>query len=217
LPVTTYMRALFLLILAAAAAVAQPIGFGVKGGVPMTDFVDTVQTGHFSYTPENHRYIVGASLELRLPAGFGIEFDALYRRFGYVGSGNLVDVITESRTTANAWEFPLLAKYRFPTRVIRPFVDAGIAWNTLQGLQQSVTNVVLPNRTSASSTSNPAELRHNTTTGFVVGAGLDVHALVIHIVPEFRYTRWSADQIAETNGLIRSNRNQTEFLVGITF
>jgi hypothetical protein len=51
----------------------------------------------------------------------------------------------------------------------------------------------------------------------VVGAGLDVHALVIHIVPEFRYTRWSADQIAETNGLIRSNRNQTEFLVGITF
>lgn len=183
----------------------------------MTDFVDTVQTGHFSYTPENHRYIVGASLELRLPAGFGIEFDALYRRFGYTGSGNLVDVITQSNTTANAWEFPLLAKYRFPTKVVRPFVDAGIAWNTLQGLKQSVTNVVLPNRTSTSSTSNPAELQRNTTTGFVVGAGFDVHALIIHIVPEFRYTRWNADQIADTNGLIRSNRNQAEFLLGITF
>ena len=110
------MRVLIVLTLTAAAAIAQPIGFGIKGGVPMTDFVDTVQTGHFSYQPQTHRYIIGASVELRLPAGLGIEFDALYRRFGYTGSGTAVDVTTQSNTTANAWEFPLLAKYRFPTR-----------------------------------------------------------------------------------------------------
>lgn len=211
------MRPLCLLLLGVFSAFAQPFGFGVKGGVPVTDFLDTVQNPENFHTTTS-RYIIGPTVELRLPFGFGVELDALYRHLNYTSSGNLVDVIVNSKTTGNAWEFPLLAKYRFPAKVMRPYVDAGVAWNTLQGLTQTVTRAVIPSHiTTTTTTSNPAELNKNTTRGFVVGAGLDVHVLLIHISPEVRYTRWGAENFLSSNGGLRSNQNQAEFLLGITF
>jgi opacity protein-like surface antigen len=157
-------------------------------------------------------------VQVGLPAGFAVEFDALYRRLNYEASGNLVDIFTNSRTTGNAWEFPLLLKYHFGhTPIVKPYVEAGVAWDTLSGLKQSVTNTILPNRTTTTTTSQPAELRNSTTTGFVVGAGVDVHVL-LHISPEVRYTHWGSEHFRDAvNGLLRSNQNQAEFLVGFTF
>jgi opacity protein-like surface antigen len=206
------------LCLAALPAFAQPFTIGVKAGVPLTDFVNTVQTGHLNYNSSTNRYIVGLDAELRLPFGFGVEFNALYRRLHYNGSAFLVDTVMNSNTTGNAWEFPLLAKYRFHFPVARPFVSAGVAWNTLQGLSETVTTTVLPNhQTSTTTTSSPAGLRNRTTTGFVIGGGVDIHALLVHVSPEIRYTRWGAKNFLDPNGGFSSNQNQAEFLVGITF
>src|SRR5689334_1958713 len=107
------MRSLCLLALGAASAFAQPFSVGIKGGVPFTDFTNAVRSGRFDYTSTTQRYIVGPMAELRLPFGLGVEFDVLYRRFHYDGSGNAIDVITSQSTSGNAWEFPLVAKYRF--------------------------------------------------------------------------------------------------------
>jgi opacity protein-like surface antigen len=213
------MRPLFLLLLGAFSVCAQPFSFGVKGGVPLTDFVDIVQSpDRVDFHTNTSRYIVGPTVELRLPFGFGVELDALYRHLNYTSSGGLIDTIANSKTTGNAWEFPLLAKYRFPSEVVRPYVDAGIAWDTLQGLKQTVTNTVIASGiTTTTTTSNPAELHKNTTTGFVIGAGIDVHALLIHISPEVRYTRWGAQHFLSSNGGLQSSQNQAEFLLGITF
>ena len=60
---------------------------------------------------------------------------------------------------------------------------------------------------------NPSK---NTTTGFVVGGGLDIHLLILHISPELRYTRWGAKHFLDPNGGFSSNQNQAEFLLGIT-
>ncbi len=210
------MRVPFLFLLSAAAALAQPFTLGLKVGVPMTDFVSTAQSRNFGFNSDTKRYIIGGTAELRLPAGLGIEFDALYRRLNYTGNSLLVDVFESSATTGNAWEFPLLLKYRFPTRIIRPYVDAGVAWDTLTGVSSTITRTI--NRvTSSSSTSNPAELNKTTTTGFVVGGGVDIHAIFLHISPEIRYTRWGSRHLSDVNGLLRSNQNQGEFLLGITF
>jgi opacity protein-like surface antigen len=211
------MRALLFLCLAGGAAYAQPFTLGLKAGVPLTDFVDTVQSPRFGFNSNTKRYIIGGTAELRLPFGLGIEFDALYRRLNYEGSGSLIDVFTNNRTTGNAWEFPLLLKYRLPSRIIRPYVDAGVAWDTLSGLKQTVTTTVLPSRVTTTSSSNPAELKNNTTTGFVIGFGVDVHAIFIHLSPEIRYTRWGSQHFSDVNGLLQSNQNQGEFLLGITF
>jgi opacity protein-like surface antigen len=192
------MKAL-LPLLFAASAFAQPFSAGVKVGLPLTDFVNTVNG---TVSSKTNRYLVGPTVELHLPAGFGVELDALYRRFDYsnpVGS-TVNGVITFANTTSSAWEFPLLLKYRFPAKVVRPYVDAGVAWDKVSNLANTL---------SGNSTKS-------TTMGAVVGAGLDVHVLVVHILPELRYTRWT-DQHFNIANVLHSNQNQAEFMVGITF
>jgi opacity protein-like surface antigen len=202
------MRPVLLFLLASTSIFAQPFSAGIKGGIPLTDFVDAAGNGTFNYTASTQRYIIGGVAELRLPAGLGVEFDALYRHLSYTGSGNLVDLFTSSSTTANNWEFPLLLKYRFHFPVVRPYVDAGVAWDTLTGFKQTVNEVT---------NSELSDLKKNTTMGFVVGAGVDIHAIFLHISPEIRFTRWNSAQISDSTGLLHSNQNQGEFLVGITF
>ena len=211
------MRTLFVFLSVTVGAVAQPVSFGVRGGVPLTDFVSVVSSGRINFNTTTNRYIIGPTVELRLPFGLGFEFDALYRRLHYDSSALGVDTFSTSKTTGNRWEFPLLLKYRLPTRVVRPYVAAGISWDTLTGLKQSVTTTVFPTRvTSTTATSNPPELNQKTTVGFVVGVGLDIHVL-LHISPEIRYTRWNSQQLRDQFGLLDSSQNQAEFLLGITF
>ncbi|MGA2270541.1 MAG: outer membrane beta-barrel protein [Bryobacteraceae bacterium] len=211
------MRPLFLLLFSAVSALAQPFSFGVKAGLPLTDFLNAAESQQFKFSTATNRYIVGPTAELHLPFGLGVEFDILYRRFDYNGNGTLASVVTSSSATGNAWEFPLLAKYRLPMKILHPYVDAGVSWDTLSGLTQTITNTVLPNHTTTTTTSNPAELKTNTARGFVMGAGLDVKVLRIHLSPEIRYTRWGAQHFIDPNGLLHSNQNQGEFLLGITF
>jgi hypothetical protein len=199
------MRPWLLLLFGAASACAQPFGFGVKAGLPLTDFFTAARTQSFSFTSLPKRYVVGLDAELRLPFGLGIELDALYRRLNYTG---VASATTSANVSGNGWEFPLLAKYRFPSKVVRPFVDAGFAFNTLSGLKQSVF--------TATGLSN-APVTTKTGKGFVMGAGLDVHVLVVHFSPEIRYTHWGSTQFVDPLSLVRGNQNQAEFLLGITF
>ena|ERR1035441_3907298 len=220
-----FMRPLLLLLLGAIPALSQPFSFGVKGGVPLTDFVNaatsTNANGFLNFATHTDRYIVGVTAELRLPFGLGVEVDALYRHLNYQSSSQVVGVTTtttNANTTGNAFEFPIMGKYRFGTKVIHPFVDAGVAFDTLQGLKQAVTSTVLSvTNSNTSSTSAPLQLQNTTTRGFVTGAGLDFHFLIIHIQPEIRYTRWGAQHFFDVSGLLHSNQNQAEFLLGITF
>jgi len=124
------MKSLLLFLFGAVTVYSQPITAGLKAGVPLTDFFNTVQTVSTSIP---NRYIVGVTAELRLPMGLGVEFDALYRHLNY----SLVTATSVDRTTASSWEFPLLLKYRFKAPVVRPYVDAGIAWDTLSGISST--------------------------------------------------------------------------------
>jgi hypothetical protein len=208
------MRPVLLFLLGSISVFAQPFSAGIKAGVPLTDFLNAAESGTFNYTAPTQRYIVGGMAEVRFPLGLGVEFDALYRRLSYTGSGNLVDVFTTSKTTGSNWEFPLLLKYRFHFPVVRPYLDAGVAWDTLAGLKQTVSETgFLP----ISTTPSPSELKRNGTMGIVVGGGVDIHAVFLHISPEIRFTRWNSTQISDALGLLHSNLNQGEFLVGVTF
>jgi hypothetical protein len=229
------MRLWVIFLAGAPLALSQPFSFGVKGGVPLTDFLSATNSGGSGYFTTTNRYIVGPEAELRLPFGFGVEFDALYRHLNYTNFSNSVDVLLNSSTTSGAWEFPLLAKYRFPTKIVRPYVAAGIAWDTLSGLNQTIRQTVIATGvTSTSRTSSPAELGNNTVIGFVAGFGVDLHLLFLNISPEIRYTRWGSRNFSSisaeigsglnlvpivftNNGALQSNQNQAEFLVGFTF
>jgi opacity protein-like surface antigen len=210
------MRALCLLFVAAAAGFCQPFSFGVKGGMPMTNFLEVASAQNINASTTTNRYIVGVTGELRLPFGLGVEADILYRHFSYGGTTGITTTSSTVDTTSGAWEFPLLAKYRFKGKVVHPFVDAGVAWDKLSGLTQTVTRTV-GSITGSTSTSSPAELNQSTTIGYVMGGGVDVKVLVIHITPEVRFTRWGAKHFLDPTGLVNSKQNQAEFLVGFTF
>jgi hypothetical protein len=209
---------LLLLLLTAVCAPAQiGFGFGIKAGVPLTDFVEVAQSPNFGFNTDTQRYIVGPTVELRLPFGLGVEFDALYRKLNYEGTGTLLDVLTNNKTTGNAWEFPLLLKYRLPGTLLRPYIDAGVAWDTLTGVKQSIVRTIRSGQITTLITDDPAELQNKTTRGFVIGGGVEVHILFLRISPEIRYTRWESQHFADPAGLLQSNRNQAEFLLGFTF
>jgi opacity protein-like surface antigen len=201
------MKPFLLLLLAAGAAVCQPFSFGAKLGVPLTDFFNTVQSSNFTFNATTDRYIVGPTAELHLPLGFAIEVDALYRHMSYTGSG-LIGSITGSSVNSGDWEFPVVVKYRFPMKIVRPYVDGGVAWDKLFGLTQSVKQSIANQSLTV--------VNQNTTAGIVLGAGIDVH-VKIHIMPELRYTRWGSAQFSDPTGLLKSTQNQAEFLLGITF
>ena len=191
------MRPVLLFLLATTSVFAQPFSAGIKGGVPLTDLLETSQNISL-YNASNQHYVIGGVAELRLPLGFGVEFDALYR---HLQISNVSTSFTLAAGGGN-WEFPLLLKYRFHFPVVRPYVDAGVAWDTLTGIKQAV------------------ELQRNTVMGYVAGFGVDIHAIVLHISPEIRYTRWSSQQVnvvQSSISVLQTNPNQAEFLVGITF
>jgi Outer membrane protein beta-barrel domain len=201
------------LFLFALPAFPQSLDFGFKAGVPLTDAFKhgiTAPLSPSTYRSDTRRYTLGPTVELRLPFGLGIEFDALYKRLGFeselVDSGN--GILSETR--ANSWEFPLLLKLRTPGIIFRPFLDGGVSFRTLSGVKQFVTGL-------AGSNDTPPELRDKHTRGFVFGAGFEVSAPFVKISPEFRYTRWAGENFRDTLNLLRTNQNQADFLIGITF
>ena len=191
------MKLPLLLFAGAALAFSQPVSAGIKAGVPFTNFLNTA--GPVTSTTTS-RYLVGPMVELRLPFGLGVEFDALYRHFDYTDIvGSAASAVTNFGHSGD-WEFPLVAKYKFPGPVIRPYVEGGIAWDTLSGLGNSIGITT----------------QNNTVHGVVLGAGVDVHVVVIHVAPEIRFTRWTSQHFNIAN-VLSSNQSQAEFLVGITF
>ncbi|MGB9457475.1 MAG: outer membrane beta-barrel protein [Bryobacteraceae bacterium] len=209
------MKSLLLLLLAGGVALAQPFSAGLKAGLPLTDFLSELQGT--STTNTNH-YLVGPEVELRLPFGLGVEFDALYRHFSYTNVlGSAGNAVTSIGSAGN-WEFPLVVKYRFPSKIVRPYVEAGVAWDTLSGLKNAVSEAVCggPSGPVCNVLIAPPTATSKTTMGVVLGGGIDIHAIVIHVSPELRFTRW-AQQYFNLSGVLNSGKNQAEFLVGFTF
>jgi len=214
------MRLLGLFALGAFSAFSQPLTFGVKGGVPLTDFLNAKQfppgTSVETATSTTNPYILGPMVELRLPANFSVEFDALFRHFRYQWALGLIGSHSQTTATSNAWEFPLLLKYNLPGRFLRPYIAGGVAWDRVQGLSATtISGNFFPGPTITTQTSSPSELQNKTSTGVVIGGGVGIHALFLHISPEVRYTRWTSQHF--TSFLLNSNQNQAEFLLGLTF
>ncbi len=209
------MRRLLLGSLAAlfAAPLAFPgdlVSFGVKGGVPLNDAFNTVSNANLSYITNTKRFVVGPELDINLPLGLAVEVDALYRRLNFESDQNLT-VFQHQATTANAWDFPLLLKWRFAPGPLRPYVGAGPTFRGLTNVHQVTTFFT---GGSPTSTGSPSELDHSFVTGFTAVAGIQI---IKHISPEIRYTRWGWDAFRNPGTAFRSNPDQWDFMLGLTF
>jgi hypothetical protein len=163
---------------------------GLKAGAPLTDVTGTpASNGTNTVANLPSHWTVGPMIELDLPLGLGVEFDALYRRVGY----HRYFPEPQADFNGGLWDFPLLAKYKFPGHTVRPYVGLGWTYRRLSDLLNSF-----------SSGSN----------GFVLAGGVRVDARLLKISPEFRYTHWANKSAIDT---FQTKSNQAEILVGFTF
>ena len=172
----------------------SPIGIGIKGGVPLNDAFVVREQNPVSYIADTHRYTFGPYVELRLPAGFGVELDALYRTYEY---RQVVPSPVLNRNS-HAWEFPLVIKKKFLPGPVKPYLEAGAAFSHL-----SIRDV--------------RELDDRNTWGLVIGGGVDFKLGALHITPEIRYTGWTSRHFDSPGTLLQSNRNQAAVMLGIGF
>jgi hypothetical protein len=167
---------------------------GVKGGLPLNDAIKlrsqvsnrTVET---STTP----FVIGPMIELRLPFGIGAEFDMLWKRYKQtVGSEGITD---------SSWELPLVAKYRLPGLVFRPYVEAGITHQRLGSVLTSLRAV---------SRLDTAEVTSELRRGGVFGLGLEAGGGRTRFSLGGRYSRWQSTTLVPSANFI-------DVLAGITF
>ncbi len=93
--------------------------------------------------------------------------------------------------------------------ILRPYLDAGFAFDHWSGVRQVVQ---IPSSLGQTNTNVSG-----TNKGAVLGAGLELNLHLVRVSPEIRYTRWASTNLADFGGVLRSNQNQAEFLIGLTF
>ncbi len=193
------VRFLLSLLFPAVPLLAQHIGVGLKGGVPLSDVLhpEGRSIGGAPFLADTQRFTLGPMLDIRLPLGLGFEFDALYKRFDQT-AGSVVPGTPVSKT-GSSWEFPLLGKYRFPMPIVHPYVEAGVTFNRLGGVLQ-------PWRGFVSEQPTGSESRR----GVALGAGIEVKVIKARVSAELRYSHWGEKNLVPSTNL-------ADFLIGISF
>jgi hypothetical protein len=140
-------------------------------------------------------FIVGPTVELELPKHFSLEAAAVYRPVRSL----FQEILSNGQKyvsgvgTNITWEFPVLAKYRFPSpfeKYFKPFVELGPSFRLPQGLYGA---------------------SHY---GVAAGAGVEARVGPLKIAPAFRFTQWGPQN---PQGLINASRHQVEFMTGFSF
>lgn len=195
----------FLCVLSSTAFAQLPLSVGIKGGVSLTDAYQNnsysvnnpfLSNGTFRYYSDAKDYIVGPFVQLRLPFGLAVEADGLYRPLSFASSTQLPNLSYNYSSRFVTWEFPILAQYRFRFPIVSSYIEGGPSFRT-----------------------TTANTRYLSNQGLAFGAGVSIHALLLRVSPEIRYTRWETDSsvISRTGVPAYSNQNQVEFLIGIAF
>ena len=167
---------------------AQNIGYGVRGGLPLSDFLKAEsKTGALTNVVKGRgNIILGPMFEVRLPFGLGIEADALYRRWDAEGP--------LSKGTASTWEFPVYGKFKMPGIIVRPYAGAGMNFQRLGDIGKFIGGATVD----------------KSRRGFLGAGGIELKVPHVRISPEIRFTRWN------DAGPLRST-NQIDLLIGLSF
>jgi len=197
-----------LIFLSGNVLVAQQVEVGVEGGIRTTDDLSG------TVTSESKRYIVGPTVDIRLPKRFSVEVDALYQRFGFTGFESIARTFANVRERTNSWEFPVILKYHLPIRLVHPFVGIGYAPQIVNGSDVSSGGgeYVSSFYNQRTTTDYPV------TQGVVVSGGVSLGVGHFRFTPEVRYTHWNAPYVEQ--GMIPlagfvSNQNEVLVLLGI--
>ena len=197
--------------MASSAAMPQGFSFGVKGGVPITDGLKVLDRSR--YFSDRAPFVIGPAVELRLFAGLSAEADLFYRKIQYTSTSQGAGAIS-SRTQGQAWEIPVLAKYRTPGELTRAFISAGLSYRRLARFEQRTS---IPGSSAPQVSGEPPELDNRSTAGATIGGGVELSVPLLRISAELRYTRWGSSSFRSALSGLATQLNQADFLLGIMF
>jgi Outer membrane protein beta-barrel domain len=217
-------------LLAAGAAFAQsfdssmPVHLGLKVGIPVTDMLSASNTGNMgpqnsipgsNFSAHAPRYTFGASAEFHMPLHLRFEVDTLYKRGGFnsvtgVGPGAFV----YRPTSFNWWEFPGVFKYNITMGHVRPFIDFGAS---LRHISTITETTYAPGLAQGVIGNNSSSLHNRNSFGGVAGIGITFKKGPFELTPEARYTRWANQAFMSGNGGLKTNLDQGDVLLGISF
>jgi hypothetical protein len=197
------IKPILLGVLITGFSFGQTLSVGVLGGAPFTDVVQNGTVAPITTVVNSSNFTIGPSLQVGLPLGLRVEFDALYRPYGFKLYNQLVAAPVNSGTSVSGqqWSFPLLLQYRFPFPIVKPFLEVGPSFQHLTGAG-SLTSTI----------AGPGQLLHSSNIGIVLGGGVDVKVPLVRLSGELRYTRQTVSNFSDI-----SNLNQAEVLFGIHF
>jgi hypothetical protein len=136
---------LFAILITSPLASAEHVSAGVIGGAGLTnDFQSATipadgSSPYFAFYSHSKDYVAGGLIELKLPLHLSVEADALYRPLNYAYSFSYTNPSgtggsSHPSVAVITWEFPVLAKYRIPMRIIKPFFEAGPSFRAASNL-----------------------------------------------------------------------------------
>jgi hypothetical protein len=141
-------------------------------------------------------YLAGATVEVRLINRLSILADALYKPLQYrdLAGFHPDGSIVSAHASVITWQFPVLAKYRFTTGKLRPYLEGGPSFRTAGNLNAT----------------NPSN--H----GISAGAGIEAQWRALSLSPGVRYTRWAPDRFPRSFD-VQTRPDQVEFLFRATW
>ena len=186
---------------------ARAFSFGVVGGAALTDAFGHESSGFIALPgggtqPTRLRsystlkdYAIGPMVDVGLPwRGLSVEINALYRPMNLTMAGVRPDGTPHSISPATVvtWQLPVLAKYRFDSDSVKPFIVVGPSFRASGNLNGA----------------SPSPY------GGTAGFGIEMRFLRLRIAPALRYTHWASDPGFTAS---RTRRNQVEALIGLSF
>jgi hypothetical protein len=142
-----------------------------------------------STTSSRRGFEIGPTIDVRLPASFSVEAEAIYAplRTTIKTTSNGASELSQDVSIGN-WEIPILAKRRFHTPFVDPFIEAGPVFHVGTG-----------------------EVSHYGVTG---GLGVEWHVRRLLIAPRLRYSHWAETQLYQGSEAVR---NKLEFITAFAF
>lgn len=171
----------------------------------------------------------GPAVHLRLNRRLGVSVDLLHRGIGYQqevsttsgtdDTSTTVDerlTTTSESTSADYWELPVMARIYYGRRSRgnwSRFFGAGFSLRQISDIRTTRETTIAGESCCDETPASPA---HKRSFGLIAGAGVQVmDEIGLKITPEIRYTHWLRHSFDSPP--TRSNRNQVEVLIGITF
>ena len=215
------MRKIFLLgivfLLLSATANAQIRGgLKVGGNLTSANFDPDIPFGELSL---GFSFNFGGMVDFEITKNFGIEVDLLYNsqkaNWDYSAFDPYYGILIDGDATYSfqSLSIPVLAKFRFPSKQVTPFLGVGPEIGF--ALSSEVEVIISGDGLVVETTTDLGDTTESINLGLTLAGGVDINLDKVAIIPELRYNLALTD--LDKDPIASAKYSKIIFLVGVKF